>query len=362
MKLLRRKRTDGGPGGVRVDPAAGEPPGAEPGMSEAAAARQAGNEGPGSDPRGRLAASPTEIPKLGWKDVGVRAVREFQADDISMVAAAAAFYAWLALLPAVLSAIMLYGLFANPETVSRQFEALTANLSDDVRSTLEQPVQQATNGAGGGLTLGVVLAIAGAVWGASGGMNGLIQGIGIAYDETDDRGFVKKRGLAILLTLGGILMFVVLVSLIAVVPAALDALGLGTLANLGINVGRWVLLALLMAAGLAVLYRVAPDRDDARLEWVTPGALVAMVLWLAVSAGFSFYVSNFGSYNKTYGALAGVIILELWLYLTMMIILFGAELNAELESQTAKDTTTGPAAALGHRDAQKADEVGPSTG
>jgi membrane protein len=278
-----------------------------------------------------------------------------------MVAAAAAFYAWLALLPAVLAAIMLYGLFSDPEQVSRQFEQLTRDLSEDVQNTLAQPVEQATSGAGGGLTIGVILAIAGAVWSASGGVNGLIQGIGIAYDQDDSRNFVKKRGLAILLTLGGILLFIVMVALIAVVPAALNALGRGTAVTLAINVARWVLLALLMIVGLAVLYRVAPDRDDPRMKWATPGAIVAMVLWLIVSAGFSFYVSNFGSYNKTYGALAGVIILELWLYLTMMIILFGAELNAEIESQTAKDTTTGPERHLGGRDAQKADEVGPST-
>src|SRR5690242_13914541 len=181
----------------RVDPGERTPENARPGMSETEAARTAGNEGPGEDPRGRHAESPTQIPKRGWKDILVRSYREFKADNISMVAAAAAFYAWLALLPAVLSAIMLYGLFADPDQVSRQFEQLTKNLSEDVRNTLAQPVEQATSGAGGGLTIGVIIAIAGAVWSASGGMNGLIQGIGIAYDEGDDRNFVKKRGLAI---------------------------------------------------------------------------------------------------------------------------------------------------------------------
>jgi membrane protein len=351
---------------VTVDRGAGDQttadqPPADHAAAEQAAIAAAGNEGPGSDPRGRHAERPRDLPKRGWKDVAVRTVREFKQDNASMVAAAAAFYAWLALLPAILAAIMLYGLLASPDQVTRHIEQLTENLSDDVASTLRQPVEQATGTGGNGLTIGLIIALAGAVWSASGGMNGLVQGITIAYDEDDNRNFVVKRLLAIGLTLGGIVGFLLAVALIAVVPPVVDAVGLDGFVGVTVEVGRWILLALLMIVGLAVLYRLAPDRDDARMRWVSPGAVVATVLWLAVSAGFSFYVSNFGSYNQTYGALAGVIILELWLYLTCMIIIFGAELNAKIDSLTAKDTTVGHPRRLGRRGAQKADEVGPAT-
>jgi membrane protein len=322
---------------------------------------EAGNEGPGSDPRGRRADKPTEIPKRGWKDVLVRSFREFKSDNISMVAAAAAFYAWLALLPAILAGVMLYGILASPEEVTNQIEQLTKNLSQEVATTLQQPIEQATNTGNRGLGIGLIVALMGAIWSASGGMNGLIQGIGIAYDQPDNRNFFKKRGLAIALTLGGIFMFLLMITLIAVLPPVVQELGLGSALTGVITVARFVLLAVLMLIGLAILYRLAPDRDNPKFTWVTPGAIVAMILWLAVSAGFSFYVTNFGSYNKTYGALAGVIILELWLYLTMMIILFGAEMNAEMEAQTAKDTTVGADKPMGRREATKADTLGEAT-
>jgi membrane protein len=154
-------------------------------------------------------------------------------------------------------------------------------------------------------------------------------------------------------------VFVVLaVSLIAVVPVVLEALQLPQVFQIVANIARYVLLAVLFMIGLAVIYKVAPNRDNPKLRWVSWGAVVAAVLWLLGSAAFSFYVSNFGSYNKTYGALAGVIVLNLWLFLTMYCVLFGAEMNSEMEHQTRKDTTTGPDRPMGQRDAEKADRLG----
>ncbi|GAA0282362.1 YihY/virulence factor BrkB family protein [Cryptosporangium japonicum] len=311
--------------------------------------------------RGRQANSPREIPLRGWKDVLVRTVREFKDDQISTAAAAAAFYAWLALIPAAIGAITMYGLVASPDVIAGQIDELTASLSSDVKSVITDPITAATNASGKGLSIGLIISLGAVLWSASGGMNGMIQAVNTAYDEVDERNFLKKRGLAILMTLGAIVAFVVAILLVAVVPPVLDALNLGSFANGVVRVGRWVLLAVLMMFGLSLLYRFAPDRSNARFRWISWGAVVATVLWLIASAGFSFYVNNFGSYNKTYGALAGVIVLNLWLYISCMAILFGAELNAELEAQTERDSTTGPAEPLGHRGAQKADEVGPST-
>ncbi|WP_035857397.1 YihY/virulence factor BrkB family protein [Cryptosporangium arvum] len=311
--------------------------------------------------RGRQANSPRQIPLRGWKDVLVRTVREFKDDQISTAAAAAAFYAWLALIPAAIGAITMYGLVASPDVIAGQIDELTASLSSDVKQVITDPITAATNASGKGLSIGLIISLGAVLWSASGGMNGMIQAVNTAYDEVDERNFLKKRGLAILMTLGAIVAFVVAILLVAVVPPVLDALQLGAFANGIVSIGRWVLLALLMMFGLSLLYRFAPDRSNARFRWISWGAVVATVLWLIASAGFSFYVNNFGSYNKTYGALAGVIVLNLWLYISCLAILFGAELNAELEAQTERDSTTGPAEPLGHRGARKADEVGPST-
>lgn len=315
----------------------------------------------GGAARGRQAESPRQLPARGWKDVLVRTVREFKDDQISTVAAAAAFYAWLALIPAVIGAITVYGLVASSKQITSQIDQLTNSFSADVKSVIADPITAAADTSGKGLSIGLILSLAAVLWSASGGMSGMIQAVNTAYDEKEERNFVKKRGLAILLTLGAIIAFVVAVLLVAVVPPVLDALKLGSYALVAANGLRWVLLAVLTMVGLGVLYRYAPDRTNAKFRWVSWGSFVATVLWLIASAGFSAYVNNFGSYNKTYGALAGVIVLNLWLYLSCLAILFGAELNSELEAQTKKDSTTGSAKPLGSRGARKADEVGPST-
>jgi len=195
------------------------------------------------------------------------------------------------------------------------------------------------------------------LWSASGGMDGLIKGINIAYDE-EPRSFPKRRGLAILLTFGAIVFVILAVGLVAVVPGLVGNLGLPSVLQTAVRIGSYVLLFVLMMVALAVLYRIAPHRDDPQLRWVSLGAVIATVLWLLGSAGFSYYVNNFGSYNATYGALAGVIVLNLWLFLSSFVVLLGAEINSETEAQTRKDTTKGPERPMGERDAVKADNVG----
>lgn len=196
-----------------------------------------------------------------------------------------------------------------------------------------------------------------ALWSASSATGNLITAVNLAYDETETRGFVKVRALALGLTLGAIAFVLVALALVAVVPVALDQLGLGVVGQLVAQVIRWALLIGVVIVGLAVVYRVAPNRDSPRFRWVSTGALVATVLWILGSVAFSLYVSSFGSYNKTYGALAGVIMLMLWLYLTSYIVLLGAEINAEAEHQTARDTTKGRPSPMGQRGATVADTL-----
>ncbi len=184
-----------------------------------------------------------------------------------------------------------------------------------------------------------------------------MKAINLAYDEEESRGFLKLRGIALALTVGAIVFLLVTLALVAVVPPVLDALPLGVVGTILAQVVRWGLLVLLVVVALAVVYRLAPDRDAPKFRWTSTGAIVAAALWVLGSIGFSLYVNNFGSYNKTYGALAGIVVFLLWLYLTSYIVLLGAEINAESERQTRKDTTTGEPAPMGERRAEAADTL-----
>jgi membrane protein len=228
-------------------------------------------------------------------------------------------------------------------------------LSPETAKLVGTQLEQVTSSAGGALGLATVLGILTALWSASSGMKALITGVNLAYDETEGRKFVKLRGLSILMTLGAMVLLAVALALIVGFPAVPDSWP--TPLQWTAAIVRFVLLAVLLMAGLAALYRYAPDRDQPKWSWASPGSVVATVLWVLASVGFSVYVNAFGNYNKTYGALAGIIVLMFWLYLTAFVVLVGAELNAEMELQTAKDTTAGPEQPLGERDAHAADHV-----
>jgi membrane protein len=322
--------------------------------------------GPGAshetDPRdvadgdhGRQADLPQQIPPRGWKDIAKRTLKEVKADQVPLLGAGVAFYALLSLFPAIIAGVSIYGLVADPTTVQDQINRLTEMLSPETAKIVGTQLQQVTNGAGGALGLATVIGILTALWSASSGMKALITGVNLAYDETESRKFAKLRGLAILLTLGAMVLMAVALTLIVAFPALADSWP--TVLRWTVGILRWVLLAVLVIGGLAVLYRYAPDRDEPRWTWVSWGSGIATVLWILASIGFSIYANAFGNYNKTYGALAGVIILMFWLYLSAVVVLVGAELNTEMELQTAKDTTAGPTRPMGERDAHAADHV-----
>ena len=308
-----------------------------------------------SDDRGRGAAAPQEIPAKGWMDIAKRTGKEVKADQVPLLAAGVAFYVLLALFPAIIAGVSIYGLVADPQTVRDQINQLAKTLSPETAKLIGTQVQQVTSSAGGALGLATVIGILTALWSASSGMKALITGVNLAYDEPEGRKFVKLRGLSILMTLAAMVVLAVALALIVGFPAVPDSWP--TPLQWTAAILRFVLLAVLLMAGLAALYRYAPDRDKPKWGWSSPGSVVATVLWVLASVGFSIYVNAFGNYNKTYGALAGIIILMFWLYLTAFVVLVGAELNAEMELQTAKDTTAGPEQPLGERDAHAADHV-----
>jgi membrane protein len=307
--------------------------------------------------QGDQAETPGQIPKGGWLQIVKRAWQEAKSDQVPLLAAGVAFYSFLALFPAMIAAVMIYGLVRDPADVQRQVDELSAALPSDAASLLTTQLEAITSTSSGSLGLGLLVSLALALWSASGGVGNLLSAINVAYDEEETRGFVKRKGLSLLLTLASIVFVVVAISLIAVAPALLDNLVDAGPLRWGLEALRWLGIVAAMSVALAVLYRVAPDRDDPEFKWVSVGAVVATVVWLIASLGFSLYVDNFGSYNKTYGALAGVVVLLLWLWLTMYVVLLGAEVNAEAEQQTAKDTTVGPDEPLGTRGAVKADTM-----
>ena len=306
---------------------------------------------------GEQAEQPTQIPAKGWWQVTRRAFKESSADNVGILAGGIAYAAFLAIFPALIAGISLFGLVADPNTIGQQAEGVLAALPESAQPLLRDQIVSLTQTSGGALSWSLVISILLALWSASSGTSSLMTAINIAYDEQESRNFLKLRGTALLLTLGAIVFVLLTLALVAVVPAVLNALQLGTFINLIVQIVRWVLLVVLIVVALAVVYRMAPDRDAPQFKWTSVGALVAGVLWVLASLGFSLYVNNFGSYNKTYGALAGVVVLLLWLYLTSYIILLGAEINAESEKQTKQDTTTGPPLPMGERRAEAADTV-----
>jgi membrane protein len=315
-----------------------------------------------NDDRGRGADTPQEIPAKGWKDIAKRTGKEVKADQVPLLAAGVAFYVLLALFPAIIAGVSIYGLVADPQTVRDQINRLAETLSPETAKLIGQQIQQVTSSAGGALGFATILGILTALWSASSGMKALITGVNLAYDETETRKFVKLRGLALLLTLGAMVLMGVALATIVGYPPIADTLP--TVLRWLVAILRFVILGGLLVVGLAVLYRYAPDRDQPRWGWVSWGSGIATLLWILASVGFSIYANSFGNYNKTYGALAGVIILMFWLFLSAFVVLVGAELNTEMELQTAKDTTAGPTKPMGERDAHAADHVAesPATG
>ena len=230
-------------------------------------------------------------------------------------------------------------------------------LPDKTRALLEEQVRSVASSSGGALSFTVVVSLALAVWSASSGVAHLVEAINIAYDGDRPGSIVKRRGLALVLTAGAAVGAVVTLVTITIVPALLaDSVPTGP--RWLLNAAIWLVVAAAFVAGLSVLYRVGPHRETAKWRWVSTGSAVAMVIWLLASIALSVYATNLGSFNETYGSLAAIVILQVWLFLTAFAILVGAEVNAEMEHQTTRDTTTGPNQRLGTRGAYVADDVG----
>ncbi len=312
--------------------------------------------------RGRNAETPADIPIKGWKDIAFRLKDQLAEDRVGLIAAGIAFYGLLALFPAITAMIAISGLLVEPSMIVAQLDNLSGLVPDGV---IEIITTQATEVAGsreGGLGLAAVLGILLALYSASNGMGHLIQGINVAYDEEEKRGFIKLKlvtfALTLVLIMGLLIALLPMLALPAVLAFMVD---LGSTVEFLISAVLWLALAALTIFGLSVLYRYAPSRDAPEWAWASVGAVTGCVLWVAASAGFAFYVGNFASYNESFGALAGAVVMLMWFWISAFIILLGAELNGELEAQTRIDTTQGEDQPMGERGAVKADNLGKSS-
>lgn len=310
--------------------------------------------------RGREAERPQDLPAPGWKDVAWRAWGDVSGKNLFLASGGVTYAVLLALFPGLAALVSVYGLVANPDQIQKQVGSLSGVLPDQTRQMVSSELHSLAASSSSALGIGLIISLVLALWSASRGMSGLMTAVNLAYGERETRSFFRFNMVALVLTLGTVVGGILAIGLVGGLPAAVQAAGFGAFLNWLMLILEWPLLVVLMLAGLAVLYRYAPDRDDPQWRWVTPGAIVATALWIVGSILFSVYVGNFGTYNKTYGSLGGAVVLMTWLYLTAFVVLLGAAINAQAERQTRKDTTAGPALPMGERDAKAADTLGES--
>ena len=313
--------------------------------------------------RGRQAVSPWRIPFAGWKEIAGRTWRQTRIDNVGLVAAGVAFYGFLALVPLLGLIVMAYGLVAEPATVIRNMQALTDILPGNVALFIGEQLLSAVETAKHTKGLGILVALAFAFYGGSNGAGAIITALNIAYQEKEKRSLTRFYLIALLMTLIAVVFAVLALAATAAIAFLEKLLPLASAFTVAASKAAAYLALLLVAAGIAAtLYRYAPSRENARWEWITPGSLFTAVTWVLLTLGFAFYVTSVADYDATYGSLGAVIALLTWMYLSAYVLIIGAELNSEVEHQTAMDSTTGEPQPMGGRGAWAADNVAANVG
>jgi membrane protein len=313
--------------------------------------------------RGRDAAAPWRIPLAGWKEIAGRTWRQTWIDNVGLVAAGVAFYGFLALVPLLALIVMAYGLVAEPQTVISNMQALTDILPNNVGLFIGEQLVGVIATAKETKGLGVVVALAFAFYGGSNGAGAIITALNIAYQEREKRSLTRFYLIALLMTLLAVVFAVTALAATAAIAFLEQLLPQASAFTVVASKAVAYVALLLIAAGIAAtLYRYAPSRESARWEWITPGSLFTAVTWVLLTVGFGYYVTSIADYDATYGSLGAVIALLTWMYLSAYVFVIGAELNSEIEHQTAKDSTTGPPRPMGQRGAWAADNVAANVG
>jgi membrane protein len=304
--------------------------------------------------------SPIQIPWQGWKQILWRTYARINEDRLLAIAAGVVFFGLLAIFPAITALVSFYGLFANPSTIAANLQSLALMLPEGsfqiVQDQIGRVLAKGNTELGATFLFGLVLAI----WSANAGVKALIDALNVAHGAREKRSFLQLNLLSLAFTIGGIAALLLMVAAVVAFPLVLDHLGLGPESKLIFSLARWPLLILILWGALGLLYRFGPSRDHPRWEWLNVGTLAAALLWIAGSSLLSWYLSNFANYNATYGSLGAAIGLMMWMWMSAIIVLWGAELNSEIERQMVMDTTAMGRSQLGAGDAAMADTLCPA--
>jgi membrane protein len=308
---------------------------------------------PAGDHPGRTAETLLEISRGGWLQIGKRVLGQIVEDRVLAEAAAVTFYTLLALFPAIAALISLYGLVADPATIEKHLSMVSGVVPDGGMQIITAQIHSLAAAGHKALGFGAIAGLFVSLWSASAGVRALFDALNAVYEEKEQRGFFRRVLVSLAFTLGGLLFVVLAVGAIVAIPVVLDYAGLKSSTDLLLSVARWPILLAAVTFMLAMIYRFGPSRARAKWRWVSWGSGVAAVVWVLASAGFSWYAANFGTFNRTYGSLGAAVGFMTWIWISTIILLIGAELNAEMERQTEADPTAGPATPAGTSGAQK---------
>lgn len=313
-----------------------------------------------SEIRGRDADAPQHIPAPGWKDVLKRVKQGIKDDRLSLISAGLAYYALFAFVPALSSLVLMYAWISDPNEIQGHISAMSNILPPEAQEILTKELGSLAGNASGAIGFGAIGTLLLALWSASKGSKAIIEAMNIIYEEEESRGFFKLNFFALGMTLLGIVMAILAIGVVVIVPVVMNFFDFLPMTSILATAGSWLLLLGIFSFYLSFAYRFGPNRENAQWKWVSWGAVFSAVAWALVSALFSWYAKEFGNFNKTYGSLGAIIVLMTWFYLSSFVILIGAEINAEMEHQTSRDSTTGPEKPMGEREATMADTLGES--
>jgi membrane protein len=308
--------------------------------------------------RGRHATHPLQIPRKGWYDILWRTYQEMQQDRLLSIAGGVSFFVLLAIFPAITALVSAFGLFFNPATIANDLGQLSDLVPANVLAIVHEQATRIASNNSQTLSLGLIIGILVSLWSAMSGVKAMIDALNVIYEQRESRSFIKLNLVALVFTLFGFAAFLLAMAAIVVLPLVLSSIGFGNFTETIARIPRWPVLLIVLLFGLAILYRYCPDRRAARWQWVSVGSVFATLTWFVASFLFSWYLASFANYNATYGSLGAVVGLMIWLWISTIVVLLGAELNAEIEHQTARDSTVGADKPLGERGAAMADTVG----
>ena len=312
--------------------------------------------------RGRDATSPAEIPATGWKDIRWRVYANIGDHRILALAAGMTYYSILAIFPALAALVAIYGIFTDAGSIAKHLDDISAFVPGGAIEVAREQLTRVSSKGDRTLGLTFLVGLVISLWSANAAMKSLFDTLNIVYGEREKRGFFRLNAISLSFTIAGIVFVLSALAAVVAVPVLLNYLHLSNFSDLLIRIVRWPAMFIALALAIACIYRFGPSRAAPRWHWISWGSSAAALLWLGASALFSWYAANFGTFNETYGSLGAVVGFMTWLWISAIVILLGAELNAEMEHQTARDTTTGAPKPLGARGARMADTVGAAEG